>query len=364
MKKQLGGVFYPDKRDKYRYFTNYLYNSDFDVLALTGENMILKSTFNKSVNDMPYGKIMPGADFGMDVKNLVFKFVPISNDKDYKQFIDEINVQTEVYFKTIKYLQPLCPGIVYTEVVSKNNLDEIKSSIDLNDAIEFFNKNEDADIGIIVMEIAENFKTYDDIVANEEENDSYIYSFIVMYANIILALETNYIHEAMHGGNILFLRDKNYFSDIPIRPVIIDFGEVKKLTPAAAKSLKHSFEKGNFFGCLKIIEQSSRHQYLGLLNTFKQQTTFKEAYPNETIHNAFNLFVSNLLQQRQKAIFKNEETMKNLNSNNSMYPTIPLSNTYKNKLYEGILTGGKRRNVKKKSMKRTKSKRKTRKIIF
>ncbi len=368
MEKQFGGVFYPDKKDKYRYYSNYLYNSNFDVLALTGENMILKSTFSKNVNNLAYGKIIPGEEFGKNVTDLVFKFVPLRNDNEHEQFVEEINTQTEVYFKTIKYLQPLCPGIVYTTVVSRDNLgqlDDIKSSINLNDATEFFNKNDDADIGIIVMELAENSKTFEYIIQDEDgENDSYIYSFIAMYANIILALETNYIHEAMHSGNILFLEDENYFSDTPIRPLIIDYGDVVKLPPAAAKSLKHSFEKNNFFGCLKIIEKSRRRSYLGLLNNFKQETTFREAYPDTTISNAFNSFVLNLHNQRKTAILENEKKMATLNSNDSTYPTIPLSNAYKNKLFEGILTGGKKRNMRKKSIRKTKSKRKTRKIIF
>lgn len=53
-----------------------------------------------------------------------FKNYNISGTK--QNFIDEINIQTDVFFKTIEYLDPICPGVVYGNVID-----------DMNDSIKF-----------------------------------------------------------------------------------------------------------------------------------------------------------------------------------------------------------------------------------
>jgi hypothetical protein len=52
-----------------------------------------------------------------------FKNYNISGTK--QNFIDEINIQTDVFLKTIEYLDPICPGVVYGNVIDEVN-DSIK----------------------------------------------------------------------------------------------------------------------------------------------------------------------------------------------------------------------------------------------
>jgi len=57
-----------------------------------------------------------------------FKNYNISGTK--QNFIDEINIQTDVFLKTIEYLDPICPGVVYGNVIDDMN-ESIKFISDL-----------------------------------------------------------------------------------------------------------------------------------------------------------------------------------------------------------------------------------------
>jgi len=267
----------------------------------------------------------------------------------------EINIQTDVYLKTMHYLQPLCPGIVFTAVTLRGKTAETGvlryfpdipqngSGTSLDDAY-----NNSVFFGIIVMELASHYKTMHKIDNDDRftKHDKALTKLKCFYALISLALETGYAHGDHHFANIMFnTNDHSYFFESPGRPLLIDFGRSSKIPPVEMKKFRSLCESGQYLDAIVLlcVEPTA--------NPFVADTRFKSFYgwacltygkmPMPKSSLAINDDIRKIFEMREKQMNLNVEIMEKLHKKSDVYPLLPLSNAIKNELYNGILPADK-----------------------
>jgi len=176
MKIQHGGIIIKDK-DPEKAFHYFIQNRSYlHMISKTPTSVLLECTLNRDVlQNSPYLMLRPEdykspidcilIKLGLVVTNIgninnnerdyIDKFINLyfqmrereerkkqkmnSNHEKFKNynisgtkqnFIDEINIQTDVFLKTIEYLDPICPGVVYGNVIDDMN-ESIKFISDL-----------------------------------------------------------------------------------------------------------------------------------------------------------------------------------------------------------------------------------------
>ena len=162
-KIQHGGIIIKDKDHK-RAFHYFIENSsEIQVISKTPSSVLIKCKLNPTVlQNSPYLMLRPEdykspvncilIKLGLVVTNIeningtertyIDKFINLYfrdtdenmksnyNISGTKQNVeDEINIQTDIFFKTIEYLDPICPAVVYGNVID-----------DMNDSIKFISE--------------------------------------------------------------------------------------------------------------------------------------------------------------------------------------------------------------------------------
>lgn len=290
---------------------------------------------------------------------------------DPSDFQNEINIQTDIYLKTIEYLQPLCPGIVYANILDTSlgvillNQFEEKHQEELDliiDMINVLKSNKNISLGVIGMQFVNNSKTlHQSIIKATNLQDKIMLRNISRYALLELAIKTGYNHNDFHIGNIMIEDNDKYFYQVDERDayvdglkqraVIIDFGRATKIPPEIMALIKESVEKGLYNKALKYLCNPKTG------NEFVTDKQYKSFYGwvchdyniNSLNEGEFNAeSVQSLYKLRESAIDANIGVMEQLHKENpTKYPLLPVSNAFKNELYEGML-GGKRRKTKRK----------------
>ena len=366
-------------------FKTFISDANPSVLSQGTYGFVTKWELNAGSTNNTYKKIIPTDEFGNKITTLIVKICcvrptdEINNDEEQikgnkllsvsaTEFINETNIQTDIYLKTINYLQPICPGIAYANIVpiKLNPLKCCSSSPDLkkilNPMMRFIVNNPNYKIGIIAMEMAENL-TSNNVLTNND------FSNIGRYALLNLALTTGYTHGDFHRGNILICDSTSYFNGVNYRPIVIDFGRSTKLPPDKFNQLKTFVSNHDYISALKILCHS---------NEFVQNIAYSEffygwvcgdydlndeAYENNKIDNVdnyawngipekppalpetINAEIDVLFQAREIAIDANIETMILAHEQDRIkYPLLPVSNQIKNKLFSGLI-GGKRKRI-------------------
>ena len=366
-------------------FKTFISDANPTMLSQGTYGFVTKWELNAGSTNNTYKKIIPTDEFGNKITTLIVKICcvrptdEINNDEEQikgnkllsvsaTEFINETNIQTDIYLKTINYLQPICPGIAYANIVpiKLNPLKCCSSSPDLkkilNPMMRFIVNNPNYKIGIIAMEMAENL-TSNNVLTNND------FSNIGRYALLNLALTTGYTHGDFHRGNILICDSTSYFNGVNYRPIVIDFGRSTKLPPDKFNQLKTFVSNHDYISALKILCHS---------NEFVQNIAYSEffygwvcgdydlndeAYENNKIDNVdnyawngipekppalpetINAEIDVLFQAREIAIDANIETMILAHEQDRIkYPLLPVSNQIKNKLFSGLI-GGKRKRI-------------------
>jgi hypothetical protein len=231
-----------------------------------------------------YKKVTPNIMYGKPIQNLVLKLCIINDSTIYAEHIfgghlhsvkesdfqNEINIQTEIFFKTLQYLQPICPAIVYSEILSvpeqieellllfmQNGETEIASSI--QNLIYFFHNNPSVKLGLIAMELADDGDTLNNVqqyyIKKKDRRKIVMFNNIGRYALLRLAVETGYTHNDFHKHNIMVTQTGDYFDDpkYGLRPIIIDFGRAVKIPQEYLNKLKMLVKEQNYIDALKIL---------------------------------------------------------------------------------------------------------------
>lgn len=285
---------------------------------------------------------------------------PVNRD----DFIKEVNIQTDIYLKTISYLQPLCPGIGYANILIDDRFRNPSGSTNINQRIlnllniPYCTKQE-LNYGIIVMEMASGYITLHEeiktlrkgIETNPKkktviENDIAIGLFML----IQLALQTGYTHGDFHFGNLL-INDNytKYFSIIEKRVLIIDFGRAMLIPPAQLEAFKQLCIYKNYTGALQIlcvppvankyisnIEHNPFYGWVCDMFNYGIYST-KDKNKIKLYNDTINKRIDSCFILRQKQIDQNIVLMRDLHEQISEYPEIPLSDSSEENLFRGFI---------------------------
>lgn len=294
--KQQGGLILPFKKETENeiVFWDYLEYSTINYVTKGAMGIMFHTTpgplFESLSNDERYFKVSPDKSFGTPVENLLIKIVIITDTNNIEfdlsedfsktfliesvtkeEFYNEINIQAEIYMKTIQYLQPICPGIVYSTIM---NVNDPKYDIFLNSISDVKYKNIMAmvrrydqpsfpvKIGIIGMEFMSNSTTLQTSISDTK----YFYdassrvSLVKELKNVCrfllldLALKTGYNHGDFHLSNFMIDDDCDiYFENISIRPILIDFGRTFKISPLILSKIKECVSNKKYTEALSYL---------------------------------------------------------------------------------------------------------------
>jgi len=253
-----------------------------------------------------YKRMAPDETFGSPVYNLVIKLCLISDNENEtvenvfgsslhsvneEDFVKEINIQTDIFLKTMQYLQPIAPSIVYSSIFDDKALIQFllttlskKSGNDLklNQALGSINfklsTNPDCKLGIIAMETA-----FGDTLASVERKYMRqpdlvnILQNITRYTLLKLALDTEYNHNDFHKYNIIMTPNTDYFeqSIFTAQVIILDYGRADKIPPEIMKKIREAVKEKKYtkaltylcdksyaYPCISEIKHASRYGWI------------------------------------------------------------------------------------------------------
>jgi hypothetical protein len=297
----------------------------------------------------------------------------IKNLEKEETFTKEINVQTDIFLKTISCLNPLCPAPIYASIKKdKANAIEFMSKLKIPDErgltsnatnrlltviIEKIKDGVIPYLGILGMEIADGYETFFDLYSRDSMRDNIrTYENMIRLKNLELALKTGYSQGDFHTGNMLVNPSiEGYYGGIPGNAMIIDFGYANKIPSEKLQEIKQLVSENKFAEALKIFNTLVRsdNRPLGenpeVYGWLSYNYDNKENKPIELV-NPEEIEAENvkLLALKQAEETATDERIAFYNSDShsgerDKYPLLPLSNAVKNSLFEGMLSGGKKR---------------------
>jgi hypothetical protein len=327
-------------------FNHFIENSTFKLLNKGSNGLIILASLKDGINSL-YKNINLN-NFNNNVKQLIIKLVFIHNNNDEniesvyinddyefekcskKEFMNEINIQTNIFFKTFEYLQPLCPAIVYSTIYKENENDFFKKillNIDIHGKIIIrkiilqFGK-QIKNIGLIAMEYA---NSYDPIYKHVSEK----FDNMAKYLLIELALKTGYTHSDFHVSNILIdVNNHNYFKGLIGAPLLIDFGWTRKIPSIILNNIKKYYNEKNYNKIIQLLCNLRRANGKNLRNY--------NVFDWVCNANCDNKKIDDLVNRRMISIDENIKLFDKKHENNKDYPLLPLSNRFKHLIYNGI----------------------------
>lgn len=394
-KMQKGGILLKKSPEE---AINFFIDNSLEVRILYGtENSSSGVIFTCTLRDgieSPYEMIRSN-DFKSPVKELIIKLVGIASEvhneaaDDYEPlkwggivsnlpekkieqeeaFIREINIQTDVFLKTIEYLDPLCPAPVYasikkvkadaiafvTKMRSKATISKTTTRI-LDDVITNLNSSQIPFLGILGMEVANGYDVlYESYHNGTSQTNVRLYENMARLKNIELALKTGYSQNDFHSGNILVNPTApGYYKDIPGNVLLIDFGYADKIPSEKLKQIKQYVADNNYVRALKIFGTFNRPDmvpldawpdFYGWMSYSYNNITQTPLVLQDSQFPAINTQLVELNHAHDSAI---DDRIAVFNSDSHRdergnYPLLPLSNAIKNSLFEGLLHGGKKK---------------------
>ncbi len=388
-----GGIIFKEAPDVA--FYTFLINSNITYVSEGTFGITFKATLKPGIKS-PYISIqdISGNSYGNLVNTLLIKmsFIHFKNkgetEKDItidmpsfhidmasveeQDFKDEINTQVDIFFKTISYLQPICPSIVFSniytntheigtllQVMIRNSGDRKTNNI-LKEIYELVKDGEITSYGIIGMEFAQNYVLLSKLKDSPNFNG---YVMMTIYILLQLAVQTGYNHGDYHTGNIFINPDnENYFKNFKGSPLLIDYGLAYKIPPNILDEIKELYKEERYIDAMSKICDLNRKDNLNMrmYNNYYGYVcgTFNSVInkPAPGFSNNINDIIKRIVKKREEAIDMNVKIFEKKHDNNpEVYPLLPLSNEVKNKMYNGMIGGKKRKRnikIKKKTKKR------------
>jgi hypothetical protein len=330
-------------------FIYFIENSSIEYYNKGNNGIILLVTLNKDL-DSPY-KYNNLDKYNKSIDKIILKIIFITNEDDeHEIFLDnefqfdqkteeefkkEVNSQVDIYFKSISYLEPICPQVFYSNIYNKSveNKYFLKKIIkktrkrQLENIILQYNGDIDK-FGIIAMEYIPNktlhYYTYHNYYAN--------YKNMARYLLLKLAIDTGYTHADFHAGN--FFIDPEYFcyfKDIRGKPFLIDFTWAEKIPNDKLIEIKKNYDEGKYKEALFIISKIPRRDDINL----KEFEVFNWITSEVNYTVGDNHIIHSLVEKRELAI-NNMIELFNKMDDIEKYPILPISNEIKNSLYKGF----------------------------
>lgn len=387
-----GGIIYDtviSKNEKEAY-THFCSNATFVPLGYGTYGCTVRAVLKNGV-ESPF-KSIRYETYMKPVTELLIKFSHISDLPDKTmidkpiiapiesvELVSEVNTQIDVHFKTMNYLQPLCPAVVFSEVtkdmqvpvavlndilattpsggvyniktrykIDEMNLDKTEKHIFT--ALDKIVKNvrrKGVAFGIVAMELANGYTTLYKLYNDEKKlKKAEELRMIHRYAIIEMAVKCGYSHADFHGGNFMMkLTDGKYFSNSPISFYIIDFGNSVKIPQESLTRIRDHYDKKEYCQALQLIMKHYNPDAFNPCQMNYSGTDYKYpqyymCYNSQNKYTMRNAQIDLLVHSRETQIDANIrefEQMRAKNTNASVeYPMLPVSNNLKNKMYMGM----------------------------
>jgi len=383
---QRGGIILADKNNKANFY-NFIQNSDVKYFNKGSNGVIFTCKINIRSYKSQY-KHVDSNKFGQTVKKLIVKITLINefSEADYdpdvledltdfekkpeEAFQNEVNIQTEIFLKTMNYLQPLCPAIVYAGILQdkgdKETFFDILKGRMGQPSIEICNeilgseivKDPAYKIGIIGMEYAETYMPlykYLNVSMNppttDREKKCYIY--FGLFIILKLALDTGYTQADFHTGNIMIDKQNQYFKNSGTyicygSPLILDFGYAKKIPEETMEKIRKLCSEDKYLQALKeictveraddvIVNHEKYAEYYGWVNGTFDLLTNREPSSSYGIIYLNNEHLKLLFKLRDDYIKQLVEEFNKLHEDEpEYYPTLPLTKEWEERMYPGL----------------------------
>lgn len=333
-------------------FLNFMSNSTPKLLTSGLTGMAYKCTLNPGINSdylsldasnygTPVRKLLVKVSFILPIETIM-TFMHKGEQRNIKtiaidDFNEEINIQTDVYLKTMQYLQPLCPAIVYADIVEINSplINKLKTAFP-SEIKNQLTQYPGIKIGLIGMELMEPSENMFYLLQDPNYYISYLSK--MLYALIELVIKTGYNHGDFHAGNFLFeTHIDNYFKGKIGRVVVIDFGFTEKLSKNKYEQIKTLFKSKRYSDILNLLCDIPRKDGYDMTTWPSYMTTClrgKPTFPNTNIKfildkNQINQKIDELYRSRELAIDDLVSSFKPKH--------LPLSNADKKNMYTGYI---------------------------
>jgi hypothetical protein len=370
-------------------FYDFINNSDINYLSTGGNGLVFKAVVRGGyISDYKY--IDPDL-FNQPVTELILKLslmtefdptgytpLDIADMSEYEKdelgnFTNEVNKQTDIFLKSMEFLQPLCPAIVYSKMLlTQHDKDKLINTIlGINPLLGSNEIPYDGrrlrlaqpnlvsmpiiKIGIIAMECATGYDSLSRFLRPglSEVKKIELINFS-LFIVLKLALDAGYSHADFHSGNIMINPRLNYFEGIPGRPMIIDFGYTTKISKPDMDIMKEFVRNGDYVRALKQLCEVNRADdtkpnkpewvnFYGWIcsdwDLITRNRSIAPVGPDEIKHTT-NDRLRELFERRETHIDAVVEQFKTLhNRDPNLYPLLPLSNAIKNSFYQGMIGG-------------------------
>jgi hypothetical protein len=196
-----------------------------------------------------------------------------------KSFEREIEIQTEVFFRTCEYLNPICPCIIHSEVKGSvfDSVNRIRLAPRLShllsktkpESVEYIllkcfldqiTTGRLSNYGLICMEYADGFETLHELKKTEPKETIDALESIARLKLIQMTLKTSYTHSDFHDGNILCKTGQTP------QVTLIDFGLCNRLDHEKWKTLKDEWDNHEYYDALESIFYPLRYDSYDLRN--------------------------------------------------------------------------------------------------
>jgi serine/threonine protein kinase len=267
-----------------------------------------------------------------------------------KNFEREIEIHTEVFFRTCEYLDPICPSILHTEVKDSPYDYQTKKRVDtrlsqllpksneiaqiyLKHIIDLLHQGRLSMYGIICMEYAEGYETLAKLKTLRPDKTEKLRD-IARHKLIEMSLKTQYTHSDFHENNILCNPDTE-------EVLLIDFGLANKMLDEQWKTLRDEYKEKRYFDALESIFYIDRRDLFVLRHDLDSYGWLigadieenEEPY-NETNNNREIVIkepiVDKIIKGIDDVVKENQEKIEHLKKNKN----LPLSKKDRVKFYQ------------------------------
>ena len=339
------GVFI-DNRHLEQNFMDFLQNSTIMYVGKGSYGVTYRAQIDPNSGYVSNYKNIDYNGYGTPVTSLLIKISALKYKNNFDKmtrpieetdFKKEVNAQTETFLKTMNYLQPLCPAIVYSNTfdeTNKNILDlivnKISSSVpDINEYISNFTQNVEM-YSVIGMELLSNYMTLTRFTNRPEFK---LYNDMLVYLLVEFAIKVGYVHSDFHTSNIMINPDDtNYFKGYKGSIILIDFGFSQKIQLDLLDEIKrlHSDKtiSDRYIKIIKILCDIPRPGGLDL----KQHSCYDVVCKYQPVDSE----IDSLFDAKQQATDEIVQSFDSKTDRNN-FPLLPLSNAIKRKMFPGLL---------------------------
>lgn len=269
-----------------------------------------------------------------------------------KNFEREIEIQTEVFFRTCEYLDPICPSILYTEVKDspydykakqrvETRLSQLlpksnkTAQIYLKNIIDLLDEGRLSMYGMICMEYAEGYETLVKLKTHRPDKTEKLRD-IARHKLIEMSLKTQYTHSDFHENNILCNPETE-------EVLLIDFGLANKMSHEEWITLRYEYEEKQYFDALESIFYIDRRDLFVLRHDLDSYGWLigADLEENEEPYNKNNNnreivikepIVNKIIQGIDVVVKENEEKIEHLKKTTKI--SLPLSKKERLKFYQ------------------------------